>query len=186
LRPFFNTASFSVLVLLVSSGEEDSMNRSARRSVVALAASIFSVSLVVPIGADQAKPATVTSTTGTAVRARYFPPVKGVAEVGYFVKQKSKKVGGDIVTVFTVKNLSETHSIVLLRIEETWYNRKSEPVGGKTERYKKPLMPGEVTDIEIRTPYDPGFYANTHTFMHAHGKCATKKVATLDALMKES
>jgi hypothetical protein len=163
------------------------MNRSARRCVVAFASPIVSLCLVAPAESSQAKPAAGTApTTGTPVRARYYPPVKGTAELAYFVKQKSKKVGNEIVTVFTVKNLSETHSIVLLRIEEFWYSKKSEPVGGKTERYKKPLLPGEVADIEIRTPYDPNFYSNNYTFLHAHGKCVTKKVPTLEALMKES
>ncbi len=161
------------------------MNRIAPRVAVALAAPILSLTLIAPVN-GQVKPASTAPTTGTAVRARYYPPVKGIADVGYFMKQKPRKVGNELVTVFTVKNLSTTHSIILLRIEEAWFNKKSEPVGFKTERYKKPLQPGEVVDIEIRTPWEAGFLSANHTFMHAHGKVLTKKAATLEELLKSS
>lgn len=160
------------------------MNRPARRCL-ALSASFLFLSVVVS-GARQAQPAAApTPTAGTPVRAKYYPPVKGVADLGFVVKQKSRKIGNEIVTVLTVKNLSETHAIHLLRAEEFWYNKKNEAVGGNTARYKKPLAPGELADLEIRTPYDPSFYANNYSFLHAYGKCTPRKVATLDALMKE-
>ena len=159
---------------------------SGRRCFVSLAASALSLLFAATADSGQAKPAATTPTTGAAVRARYYPPVKGVADVGYFMKQKPKKVGNELVTVFAVKNLSTTHSIVLLRIEETWYNRKTEVAGNHIERYKKPLQPGEIVEIEVRTPWDANYHSANHTFMHAHGKCVTKRVATLEELTKAS
>jgi hypothetical protein len=87
-----------------------------------------------------------------------------------------REKNGDIVTVIKVKNLSTTGSIAGLKVDEYWYDKAGDPVSGDTFRYRKPLMPGEVIDVTLRTPYNPKMDRNSYNFSHANGEIKTKSV----------
>src|SRR5688572_21255471 len=76
-----------------------------------------------------------------APKAKWVAPVKGIAEIGYLAPQ-TKVVGEEIITTMKIKNLS-TGSVALLRVDEYWWDKANNPVGGDTYRHKKPLLPGE-------------------------------------------
>ncbi|MGH9315012.1 MAG: hypothetical protein ACRD1S_17645 [Vicinamibacterales bacterium] len=137
------------------------------RPALALAAFV----LVVPIAAAQKPPAAAAATAPPA-KARYVPPVKGVAEIG-ILRPETKVVGKEVVTKIKVKNLS-FGSISLLRVDEYWYDKAGNMLPGDTQRWKKPFMPGEVIEIELRVPHNPKFYQNTYKFTHANGQCKMK------------
>jgi hypothetical protein len=105
-------------------------------------------------------------------------PVRGQAELG-FTQPVSKRVGNMIVTTIKVKNLS-TGAIAGLKVDEFWYDKKGDPVtGSQPFRYRKPLQPGEVIEVELKVPTDPRMDRNQYKFEHANGTIKTTKLPKL-------
>lgn len=115
----------------------------------------------------------------SAAPARLAPPVRGEAELGY-TKPVSKRSpdGKFVVTSIKVKNLSQG-SIAGLKVDEYWYDKAGDPVTGDTFRYRKPLQPGEVIEVTLRTPVNPKMDRNQYKFEHANGTIKTKAVPKL-------
>ena len=128
--------------------------------------------------AGQAKPAAPAPAAPAAAPAKFVPPVRGTAEVG-ILKPVTKRTGNEIVTVFKVKNLSTTNSIVGLKVEDYWYDKQGNPVTGDQYRHKKPLMPGEVIEVTLRTPVNPKMDRNQYKFEHANGTVNPKTLPKL-------
>ena len=125
--------------------------------------------------AAKAAPATPAAAPPPAVaKARMMNPVKGTAYVEV-IQGQGKQVGGDIVTVSKVKNVSNG-PIAGLRIDEYWYNAKLEQVTGDTQRVRAPIAPGEIVEIELRSPVKPDVLNNRTMFVHANGKVDAKGV----------
>lgn len=124
--------------------------------------------------AEQAKPA-APAQAAPATPAKFVPPIRGQAELG-FMTPVSKREGKEIVTVIKVKNLSTSGSIAGLKVDEYWYDKAGDPVSGDTFRYRKPLMPGEVIEVTLRTPVNPKMDRNSYQFAHANGEIKTKKM----------
>jgi hypothetical protein len=125
--------------------------------------------------AEQAKPATPAQAPPAQATAKFVPPIRGVAELG-FLAPVTKRVGTEIVTVIKVKNLSTNGSIAGLKVDEFWYDKAGDPVSGDTFRYRKPLLPGEVIEVTLRTPVNPKMDRNQYNFTHANGNIKTKKM----------
>ena len=102
-----------------------------------------------------------------ATPAKWVKPIKGTAKVE-FLQGASKKVGGDIVTLLKVKNVSEG-SIALLKIDEYWYDKDSKVATSDTQRYTKPINPGDVVEITMKSPFKPGLVQRQFQFSHAGG-----------------
>jgi glucose/arabinose dehydrogenase len=125
--------------------------------------------------AAKATPATTTTPTPTTpARAKFVPVVKGLASIEV-IKGTPKRVGGDIVTVLKVKNTS-SGAIALLRVDELWYNQKREQVTGDSEKVLKPIQPGEIVEITMKSPSKPDLYINQYAFSHVNGKVDVKSV----------
>lgn len=125
--------------------------------------------------AAKATPASAQAAPPPAVaKARMSTPVKGTAYVEV-IQGQGKKIGGDIVTVSKVKNVSNG-PIAGLRIDEYWYNQKLVQVTGDTQRVRAPIAPGEVVEITTRSPIKPDLYKSTLMFNHANGKVTAKGV----------
>ena len=120
--------------------------------------------------AEQAKPAPAPA--APAAPAKLVPPLRGTAEIG-FLKPTTKRTGNEIITMIKAKNLSTKNSIVGFRVDEFWYDKGGQPVTGSTFRYRKPLMPGEVIDVELRTPVNPRMDRNQYKFEHTNGTVKT-------------
>jgi hypothetical protein len=164
------------------------MSRSARVFFAALASTVFISSIAFASQAKPAVPAKPAATTPAApaaqstppAKAKWVPPVKGTATIGYLkpvtkVDQKTKEV----VTHLKIKNLSQG-SIALLRVDEYWYDKSGNMMPGDSQRWKKPILPGEVVDIELRTPKNEKMYQNTYKFSHANGTIDAKPLRTLE------
>jgi hypothetical protein len=97
------------------------------------------------------------------------PPLKGTAELGFI--QSAKLEGNDIVTIFQVKNMSATNSIIGLQISEFWYDKAGNPLQGTgdRQRLKTPLQPLEVATITLRSPKVPGMTSPQYKFEHNNG-----------------
>ena len=91
--------------------------------------------------------------TPPAQKAKFIPPVKGVASIEV-LQTPPKRVGKDMVTVLKVRNMSKG-SINLLKADEYWYDTKSKVVSGAPYAHTRaPILPGEVVEITLRSPYN--------------------------------
>jgi hypothetical protein len=89
--------------------------------------------------------------------------------------------GNDLVTKLKIKNTS-SGSIHLLRINEWWYDGSTprQMVTAGEERYnKKPINPGEIIEISIKSPFKSSAVISQLNFAHANGKVEAKTVKKL-------
>jgi hypothetical protein len=154
------------------------MNRTALLASAALVCSLaFAPAALAQAAKPQAAtatPATPTSAPAPAAKAKFAPVVKGLASVE-IIQGKSNRVGGDIVTVIKVKNTS-SGAIALLRVDELWYNQKLQQVTGDSQKVLKPIQPGEVVDVTMKSPVKPDLYRSQYAFSHVNGKVDVKSV----------
>ena len=154
------------------------MQRCVFTSAVALLACIVSIS---PAFA-QAKPAAVAAaptTPAPAAPAKWVAPVKGVATIEV-VRGPAKVVGKEVVSTFKLKNTS-TGSINLLKASQDWYNKERKLITSAGGMYRKPFLPGEVIDFELRAPLNGKPDVDQILFTHANGKVNAKVVKSFDA-----
>lgn len=109
---------------------------------------------------------------------KLIAPVRGEANVD-ITKPNTKVVGNEVVTIIMVRNAS-TGAIAGFKVEENWYDKGGNPVGGDTYRHPRPLPPGEVIKVELHTPKKPTMQSNQYQFSHANGTVKTKVVPKLD------
>ena len=131
-----------------------------------------------PTAAKPATPAAKPATPATppAGPAKYVPPIRGEAAVS-MTKPVVKRLKDEILTSFKVKNPSTTGSIAGLKISEFWYDTSGNPVSGDEFRYRKPLMPQEVIDVELRSPINPKMAKSQYKFEQANGGVKPSVVA---------
>ena len=114
-----------------------------------------------------------------AQKAKFIPPVKGFATVDV-QRVSSKRVGKEMQTVIKVKNTSKG-SINLLRIEQYWYSAQGQQVSFADYRHKKaPIQPGEVVEITLAAPDNPGIQRDMMIFSHANGKAEARQVKKIE------
>jgi hypothetical protein len=110
-----------------------------------------------------------------AERPRLVAAIRGPAEIGY-LRPETKTDGNEIVTTFQIKNLA-TGAIAGLKIDEFWYDRNGNPLGGASERLRQPLMPGEEVTVELRVPSSPQMNRSNYTFSHQNGDINATELA---------
>lgn len=146
-----------------------------RHSLLVLAGAVLFAS---GLAAAQSKPA-VTPTpapqrpndegTAPAARPSLIAPARGEVELAY-TKPVSTREGNMVVTKIKVKNMAKA-AIAGLKVDEFWYDKGGNPVAGSPSfRYRKPLMPGEVIEVVLRTPVNPAMNQPQWKFEHANGK----------------
>jgi hypothetical protein len=136
------------------------------------------VSMVTAAEASAQAQAAAPTTPAPAAPAKFIPPVKGVANIEV-ARTGTKRVGQELVTTLKIKNTS-SGSINLLKVEEFWYDNKSALVSSGTERYRKPFAPGEVIEMQVKSPVMPGADRSNISFSHANGAIKAKAVKTLE------
>ena len=124
------------------------------RSRHAAAALVLSVGWVGQAEARQAAP-------------KLVAPIYGEAKIE-ITKPNTKVVGKEIVTTLLVKNV-EAAPIAGLEVDEYWYDAGGQPLGGGKYRHSKPLQPGEVILVTLRTEKTAKHSRNQVGFAHAHG-----------------
>lgn len=113
--------------------------------------------------------------TPPAQKAKFVPPVKGVATIEV-IQTAPKRAGKDMVTVIKVRNTSKG-SINLLKADEYWYDKNARIVSGAPYAHTRaPILPGEVVEITLRSPYNVQMKQNQVIFTHANGKIEAKSV----------
>lgn len=109
---------------------------------------------------------------------KLIAPVRGEAAVE-ITKPNTKVVGNEVVTTMIVKNVSGG-AIAGLKIEENWYDKKGNPVGGATYRHPRPLPQNEAIEVTLKSPRNPQMNSNQYQFSHANGTIKPKTVAKID------
>jgi hypothetical protein len=149
---------------------------------VAFASSVtLLLTLAVTVAYAQSKPAQAPATKtaptsgqqAPAAPAKFVKMLKGTADI-QFIPGTPKKVGGDIVTVLKVKNMSPL-AISLFKVDEYWY-KNGVVETGDTQPYRKPFLPGEVIEITMKSPFKPNLQTNQWQFSHAGGQVKVEKV----------
>jgi len=107
------------------------------------------------------------------------PPFKGQADVEY-VQPVTKRNGDTVVTTIKVKNAS-AGPLARLTVDETWFDKGGNIVGGSKGVLEKTLAPGEVDTITIKTPWNAKMNGNGFNFRHANGTVKVKSVKSLEA-----
>jgi hypothetical protein len=51
---------------------------------------------------------------------------------------------------------------------------------GDSKRLRQPLLPGEVTTVELRAPKNPKMDRNSYQFTHAYGQVKTKVLTKIE------
>ncbi len=144
-----------------------------RHTLLALAGADL---LVAGVAAEQTKPAVTPAPApqrpndeGETARPKLIAPVRGEVELGY-TQPVSKRDGNMVVTTIRVKNLANG-AIAGLKVDEFWYDKSQNMVASSPSfRYRKPLMPGEVIDVILKTPVNPAMNQPQWKFEHANGK----------------
>lgn len=137
------------------------------------------LALVVAVGFVLAPLVAAAQTPEPAAQAPAAPrklisPVRGEATVE-ITAPATKVVGNNVVTTIFLKNTS-TAPIAGLKVEENYYDRAGQPIGGDIYRSRSPIMPGQVVKIELTTPRRPGMGDNRYNFSHANGTIPKPKV----------
>lgn len=103
-----------------------------------------------------------------AAKPKLTEPMRGTAVIAV-LKPIVKVKGAEVVTTLTVKNMSYG-AIAGLRVDEYWYDKTGNIIGGDSKRMKTLVQPDEVVTFELHTPKDPKMNRNSYQFSHVNGK----------------
>jgi hypothetical protein len=151
------------------------MNRQSQRTLATTAA--FGLLLSLLAAAQTPPPAAPAQAPAPATPRKLISPVRGDATVE-ITKPNTQVKGNDVITTFMLKNTS-TAPIAGLRIEENWYDRSRNPIGGDIYRHTRPLMVNEVITVTLTTPRKQGMGDNQYNFSHANGAVKASVVPKL-------
>jgi hypothetical protein len=122
----------------------------------------------------QATKASPTTPSKPLPTSGWVKPIKGLVTVEV-IRGATKKVGNEIVTVLRVKNTS-AGAIALLKVDEYWYDKKNNVVTGDSRPVRQPINPGQIVEVECRSPYNAEAFQNQYFFSHANGQVKAKVV----------
>ena len=111
----------------------------------------------------------------TPPKAVWINPVRGTVEIQYVTTAVKLDKEGYVVKTFQVKNVS-TGPIARLKIEQFWWDKNNNPVPGDAQFLKKPLMPGQVETIVLKTPKNANMFRDNYKFSHQYGDVKVKEV----------
>ena len=105
------------------------------------------------------------------------PPVRGVARV-QILTPETKVEGDEVISTIWVRNVSKG-TITRFTASEYWYDEEGNATPGGSRTHRKPFLPGEVIELELRTGKNPKFYQNQFQFSHANGEVRATVVQSL-------
>lgn len=114
----------------------------------------------------------------TAAPRKLISPYRGDATVEY-TKPVTKRNGANIVTTLTIKNTSPG-PLAGFRLEESWADGTGNLAGGDVYRHPRPLMPNEVINVTLTTPFNARMKNNSYNFVHANGNVKPKNVPKIE------
>lgn len=114
-----------------------------------------------------------------AAPRKLISPYRGDATVD-FTRPVTKRDGANIVTTLTIQNTSPG-PLAGFRLEESWADKTGNLAGGDVYRHPRPLMPGEIIQVKLTTPFNARMQNNSYNFVHANGNVKPKAVPKIEA-----
>ena len=99
--------------------------------------------------------------------SRIVAAIRGPGNIGYLAPLSGRQ-GGDIVTTFRVKNVSDG-ALAGFTVNEFWYDDDDGVLTGGQYRMRRPLMKDEVIEITLRTPRNASATRSNYEFSHQNG-----------------
>jgi hypothetical protein len=109
---------------------------------------------------------------------KFTPPIRGEATID-IVKSPTRREGTTLVTKIQVKNTSNA-PIPRLKVAETWFDKDGNMIPGGEAVVNGLLQPGEMSNLEVRTPVNTKMLQSRLQFSHANGTVNAKSVKSLD------
>ena len=104
------------------------------------------------------------------------PPVRGIARVQILTETRVE--GNEVISTIRARNISKG-SITRFTASEYWYDDQGNATPGGSRTHRKPFLPGEVIELELRTGKNEKFYQNQFEFSHANGDVRATVVKSL-------
>ena len=112
------------------------------------------------------------------------PTQRGLAPVGY-TQPEARRERDFIVTTIRIRNQAQ-NAIAGLQVDEFWFDRDGNTVTGDSVRFREPVMPGEVVDVELRVPRNSAMDRSNYEFSHQNGEIEANLVDELpDPIVEE-
>lgn len=138
------------------------------------------VSTTLYAGAAMAQAVQAPPMTQVLAGKKFTPPIRGEALVE-FTQPVTKPLPGKSMVMTTIKvRNSSAAPIARLQVTETWYDKAGAIIAGGRGVINGLLQPGEISTIEIQTPYNAKMSSNNWNFIHANGTVKVAKVKTLE------
>ena len=112
-------------------------------------------------------------------KAVWINPVRGTVEIQYVDSAIKVDKEGYVVKTFQVKNVS-IGPIARLTIEQFWWDKNNNPVPGDKQFLRKPLMPGQIETLVLKTPKNANMFRDNYKFSHQYGDVKVKKVTKFE------
>jgi len=112
-------------------------------------------------------------------KAVWINPARGTVDIQYIDTAIKLDKEGYVVKTFQVRNMS-TAPIARMKIEQFWWDKNNNPVPGDAQFLKKPLMPGEVGTIVLKTPKNANMFRDNYKFSHQYGDVKVKRVTKFE------
>ena len=109
---------------------------------------------------------------------KLVPTVRGLAEIGY-ERPQARRERDFVVTTFRVKILAE-NAIAGFRVDEFWFDADGNTVTGDSVRFREPLLPDQIVEIELRVPRNPAMDRSNYEFSHRNGEITATLFEALD------
>jgi hypothetical protein len=100
--------------------------------------------------------------------SRLVAVLRGPGQIGY-LSPRSTREGSDIVTTFTIKNVS-TAPLAGFKVNEFWYDDNGDTLTGGQYRMKRPLLENEVLQVTLRVPRNSRATRSNYEFSHQGGE----------------
>jgi hypothetical protein len=98
---------------------------------------------------------------------RLVAVLRGPGQIGY-LPPRSARQGSEIVTTFTIKNVS-TGPLAGFKVNEFWYDDNGDTLTGGQYRMKRPLFANEVLQVTLRVPRNARATRSNYEFSHQGG-----------------
>ena len=92
---------------------------------------------------------------------------RGVVDIGY-TQPRATRESNFIVTTFMVQNRA-ANAIAGFQVDEFWFDVDGNTVTGDRVRFREPILPEEVVEIELRVPRISAMDRSNYEFSHQNG-----------------
>lgn len=102
---------------------------------------------------------------------------RGPAPIDY-TQPRATRESNFIVTTFRVQNQAN-NALAGFQVDEFWFDAEGNTVTGDRVRFREPVLPQEVVEIELRVPRISAMNSSNYEFSHQNGEIEPELVDEL-------